>query len=282
MRVSRRMRRVMRCWRRWPDPRGRGGGGSAGRSAYAAGDAVLDAWAVSRRAQGLAGVSLPWGMWEQAEGMGGRLGEADIDRLRRQGFPPPSTRDGLALLDAALQVNEPVTLPMALRTSAFVGRRDTLPSMLRDIAPATERRSVGHAAVAHDSGTAHRLKELSPNERDRMLLDIVQTSVAAVLAHASPGSIDPTRAFNDLGFDSLTAVDLRNRLSSATALQLPATLIFDHPTVLSLRDYLRAELVPEDDGGAGFLFGELEKLQSILAETVPPDEANRAEAGTQL
>jgi len=172
---------------------------------------------------------------------------------------------------------------MGLRTSALAGRRDTLPSVLRDLAPATEqRRSVGHATAAGEAGAAHRLKELSPAERDRMLLDMVQTSVAAVLGHASPASIDPTRAFNDLGFDSLTAVDLRNRLSSATALQLPATLIFDHPTVLSLRDYLRAELVPEDDGGAGFLFGELEKLQSILAETVPTDEAIRAEVDTRL
>ncbi|MFI0858619.1 SDR family NAD(P)-dependent oxidoreductase, partial [Streptomyces sp. NPDC021098] len=257
--------------------------GNAGQSAYAAGNSVLDALAVSRRAGGLAGTSLAWGMWEQAEGMGGRLSEADIARLRRQGFPPLSTQDALALLDAALQVDEPFTLPMALRTSALAGRRDTLPSVLRDLAPTTgQRRSVGHAAAAHDSGPAHRLKELSPAERDRMLLDMVQTSVAAVLGHASPASIDPTRAFNDLGFDSLTAVDLRNRLSSATALQLPATLIFDHPTVLSLRDYLRAELVPEDDGGAGFLFGELEKLQSILAETVPTDEAVRAEVGTKL
>ncbi|EFL20773.1 modular polyketide synthase [Streptomyces himastatinicus ATCC 53653] len=257
--------------------------GSAGQSAYAAGNAVLDALAVSRRAQGLAGVSLAWGMWEQAEGMGGRLGVADVDRLRRQGFPPLSTRDGLALLDTALQVNEPVALPVALRTSAFAGQRDTLPSVLRDLAPATEqRRSFGRAAAADDSGLAHRLKELSPAERDRMLLDIVQTSVAAVLGYTSPGSIDPTRAFKELGFDSLTAVDLRNRLSSATALQLPATIIFDHPTVLSLRDYLRAELVPEDDGGAGYLFGELEKLQSVLAETVPTDEAVRAEVGSKL
>ncbi|QLH19423.1 type I polyketide synthase [Streptomyces sp. Rer75] len=257
--------------------------GNAGQSAYAAGNAVLDALAVSRRAGGLAGTSLAWGMWEQAEGMGGRLSEADIARLRRQGFPPLSTQDALALLDAALQVNEPVTLPMGLRTSALAGRRDTLPSVLRDLAPATEqRRSVGHATAAGEAGAAHRLKELSPAERDRMLLDMVQTSVAAVLGHASPASIDPTRAFNDLGFDSLTAVDLRNRLSSATALQLPATLVFDHPTVLSLRDYLRAELVPEDDGGAGFLFGELEKLQSTLAETVPTDEAIRAEVGAKL
>ncbi|MFJ1749732.1 SDR family NAD(P)-dependent oxidoreductase, partial [Streptomyces sp. NPDC088116] len=257
--------------------------GNAGQSAYAAANSVLDGLASFRREQGLPGVSLAWGMWEQSEGMGGRLSEADVSRLSRQGFPPLSTDQALELLDTALRINEPVALPMALRTSALAGRRDSLPSVLRGLAPATEqRRAAGHTVATGDGQLAERLKGLSPDERDRMLLNVVQTSVATVLGHASPGSIDPTRAFKDLGFDSLTAVDLRNRLNSATALNLTATVVFDHPTVLALRDHIRAELMPEDDGGAGFLFGELEKLQSILAGTVPADEMVRAEVGTRL
>ncbi|WP_234365575.1 type I polyketide synthase, partial [Streptomyces sp. RTd22] len=219
--------------------------GSAGQSAYAAGNAVLDALAVSRRAQGLAGVSLAWGMWEQAEGMGGRLGEADVDRLRRQGFPPLSTRDGLALLDTALQVNEPVAVPVALRTASLAGIRDSLPGVLQALVPAApqQRRTAGRSAPGEGGALADRLRGLPSAEQNRVLLDLVQTSVAAVLGHASAAAVDTTRAFKDLGFDSLTAVDLRNRLGSATALQLPATIVFDHPTPASLAGYLREELL---------------------------------------
>nr|WP_257231509.1 type I polyketide synthase [Streptomyces sp. Rer75] len=219
--------------------------GNAGQSAYAAGNAVLDALAVSRRAQGLAGVSLAWGMWEQAEGMGGRLSGADIDRLRRQGFPPLSTQDGLVLLDAALQVNEPVALPVALRTASLAGFRDSLPGVLQALVPATpqQRRTAGRSATGSGSALARRLLGLSADEQERMLLDVVQDSVAGVLGHASAAAVDPTRAFKDLGFDSLTAVDLRNRLSGATALHLSATMVFDHPTPASLAGYLREQLL---------------------------------------
>nr|WP_307822098.1 SDR family NAD(P)-dependent oxidoreductase [Streptomyces coffeae] len=257
--------------------------GNAGQAAYAAANAVLDGLAVSRRVQGLPAVSLAWGMWEQAEGMGGRLSDADVARLRRQGFPPLSTEDALVLLDTALRVNEPVVLPVALRLSVLAGRRDVLPRVLDGLLPVVrQRRTAGEAVVDGGGGLARRLEGLSPAEQDGMVLEVVQNSVAVVLGHANPGSIDPSRAFKDLGFDSLTAVDLRNRLIAATALQLPATLIFDHPTILSLRDHLRAELAPQDDGGTGFLFGELEKIQTVLAETVPADEAVRAEIGTRL
>ncbi|MEU1807299.1 type I polyketide synthase [Streptomyces sp. NPDC019937] len=177
--------------------------------------------------------------------MGGRLGEADIDRLRRQGFPPLSTRDGLALLDTALQVNEPVALPVALRTSALAGFRDSLPGVLQALVPATpqQRRTAGRSATGSGSALARRLLGLSADEQERMLLDLVQTSVAGVLGHASAAAVEPTRAFKDLGFDSLTAVDLRNRLSGGTGLQLSATMVFDHPTPASLAGYLREQLL---------------------------------------
>ncbi|MFJ5222667.1 type I polyketide synthase [Streptomyces sp. NPDC088400] len=217
--------------------------GNAGQSAYAAGNAMLDGLAESRRAQGLPGVSLAWGMWEQSEGMGGRLSEADVSRLSRQGFPPLSTEEGLELLDTALQINEPVALPVALRTAPMAGHRDSLPAVLHALVPAgtQQRRTAGQSSTGDGGALARRLQGLPPVEQDRVLLDLVQTTVAGVLGHASAAAVDPTRAFKDLGFDSLTAVDLRNRLNSATALNLPATIIFDHPTPVALAGYLRTQ-----------------------------------------
>ncbi|MBL1102706.1 SDR family NAD(P)-dependent oxidoreductase [Streptomyces sp. 205] len=230
--------------------------GSAGQAAYAAGNAVLDALATSRRAQGLPGVSLAWGLWDNADGMGGRLTEADLARMRRQGYPPLSTDDALALLDTALQINEPVALPFAVRTSALAARRDDLPSVLHSLVPvARQRRTAGRAPDAAGDGLIRRLLELPAPEQDRMLLEIVQAQVAAVLGHASAAAVDPGRAFKELGFDSLTAVELRNRLNAATALQLPATLIFDHPTPEALarllRDRLLADTAPTGDTDHG-------------------------------
>ncbi|MFJ5222665.1 SDR family NAD(P)-dependent oxidoreductase [Streptomyces sp. NPDC088400] len=218
--------------------------GNAGQAAYAAANTVLDALAVSRRAQGLPGVSLAWGMWGHADGMGGRLGDPDIARMRRQGFPPLPTQDALALFDVALRIDEPLALPVALRTTALAARRDSLPGVLHGLLPVTHRRrTAGRGADV--SGLARRLRGLSAAERDRVLLDVVQTEVAAVLGHASAGAVDPGRAFKDLGFDSLTAVDLRNRLGGATALTLPATLVFDHPSPTALAAFLREELLGE-------------------------------------
>ena len=230
--------------------------GSAGQAAYAAGNAVLDALATSRRAQGLPGVSLAWGMWENTDGMGGRLAEADLDRMRRQGFPPLSTDDALALLDTALRVNEPVALPVTLRTTALAARRDSLPSVLHGLVPAArQRRTAGQAAAGGGGGLIRRLRGLPAPEQDRLLLEVVQAQVASVLGHSSAAAVDPARAFRDLGFDSLTAVDLRNRLNSATALQLPATLIFDHPTpealVMALRERLLADAAPAQGAAHG-------------------------------
>ncbi|GGZ96802.1 type I polyketide synthase [Streptomyces bluensis] len=227
--------------------------GNAGQAAYSAANAVLDALAVRRRAQGLPGVSLAWGMWANAEGMGGTLGEAELERMARQGFPALETGEGLALLDAALLVNEPIAVPVALRTSALAAVRDSLPGILRGVVPASDRRrrAAGQVGAAAATGLARKLAELQPAEQERQLVDLVQAQVAAVLGHASAGSIDPSRAFKDLGFDSLTAVDLRNRLGSATGITLPATLVFDHPTPSALAGFLRTQLLGEADTTAG-------------------------------
>ncbi|RNG38540.1 type I polyketide synthase, partial [Streptomyces botrytidirepellens] len=216
--------------------------GNAGQAPYAAANSVLDALAVSRRAQGLPAVSLAWGMWAHTAGMGGTLGESDLLRMARQGFPALETDHGLSLLDIALQINEPLALPIALRTSALTSDRTTLPDVLHGLAPAArQRRDAGQATITSRGELGGRLVGLPAAEQSRLLLELVQTEVAGVLGHASGAAIDPARAFKDLGFDSLTAVDLRNRMHAATGLRLPATLIFDHPTPSALAAYLREE-----------------------------------------
>ncbi|MGW1163803.1 beta-ketoacyl reductase, partial [Streptomyces sp. NPDC002519] len=248
----------------------------------AAANSVLDALALLRRSQGLPAVSLAWGMWET--GMGGRMSDKDVARLRREGFPPLGVGEALALMDAALLVNEPVAVPVALRTAGWAGRRGRLPSMLRDLAPADERRRVAGGVVADGGdGLAKRLRGLGAAERDRAVLEVVQSQVAGVLGRGAAGSVDPAKAFKELGFDSLTAVDLRNRLNSVTGLNLPATLIFDHPTVLALRDHLSAALAPDADDNADHLLGELDKLRTVLAGTAPAaDETTRTEIAHRL
>jgi acyl carrier protein len=254
--------------------------GNAGQAAYAAANTVLDTLALSRRSQGLPGVSLAWGMWEHADGMGGRLGEANIARLRGQGFPPLSTQGALALFDLALRTDEPLALPVALRTTALAARRDSLPTPLHGLLPVSRRRRT--AGQGTDvSGLTRRLSGLSGAERDRGLLHVVQSEVAAVLGHASAGAVDPGRAFKDLGFDSLTAVDLRNRLNSATALTLPATLVFDHPTPSVLADQLRADLLGEDTTPELPALAEIDKLEFTLS-SVPDDKAERERVTARL
>ncbi|MBL1102707.1 type I polyketide synthase, partial [Streptomyces coffeae] len=220
--------------------------GNAGQAAYAAANSLLDALALSRRTQGLATVSLAWGMWEHTDGMGGRMAGAEVARLRRLGFPPLRTQDALTLFDTALGADEPLVLPVALHTTALAARRDSLPAVLRGIVPASassRRRTVGGGGGS--VGLVHRLRGLSSGEQERLLLDLVQSEVAAVLGHQSGAVVDPVRAFKDLGFDSLTAVDLRNRLNRATALTLPATLVFDHPSPSALTAYLRKQVLGE-------------------------------------
>ncbi|WP_438492178.1 type I polyketide synthase [Streptomyces asiaticus] len=223
--------------------------GTPGQGNYAAANAFLDALAAHRRAAGLPAVSLAWGPWAGA-GMAGGLDEADIARMRRAGLPPLSPAEGLALLDAALTTDEVAPVPMrvdavALRAQAAAG---ALAPLLRGLVRAPVRRAVDTAAGG-GSALAERLAGLSSAEQDRLLLDLVRTQVAAVLGHAGPQAVEEGRAFKDLGFDSLTAVELRNLLREATGLRLPPTLVFDYPTSTALAGHLRQEIVGEPADG---------------------------------
>ncbi|MFF4918085.1 SDR family NAD(P)-dependent oxidoreductase [Streptomyces tendae] len=226
--------------------------GNAGQAGYAAANVFLDALAQARRAEGLPGLSLAWGLWAETSAMTGRLGETDLNRLARLGVTAMETGQALALLDAAARTDEPYLLPVRLDLAALRRRAAVsgVPALLSALVPQRVRRQAtgtGAGAASADGGDlGGRLAALPADRREEFLLDLVRGEVAAVLGHASPDAVEPERAFKDLGFDSLTAVELRNRLGAATGLRLPATLVFDHPNATAVVRLLWSEL-----GGAG-------------------------------
>jgi acyl transferase domain-containing protein/NADP-dependent 3-hydroxy acid dehydrogenase YdfG/acyl carrier protein len=213
--------------------------GAPGQGNYAAANAFVDALAARRRADGLVATSLAWGLWAQASGLTGQLGEADVRRMARGGLLPLSSQQGLALLDAALACDEPVMVPARFELS--VGPDRTVAGPLRGLVRVAARRTVAAGGAA--AGLADRLAGLSPAARAELLVGLVRAQAAAVLGHSSPDVVEPTRSFKDLGFDSLTAVELRNRLTTAIGVRLPATLVFDFPTPRALAGFLEERLV---------------------------------------
>ncbi|RZQ63974.1 type I polyketide synthase [Amycolatopsis suaedae] len=214
--------------------------GAAGQGNYAAGNAFLDALAVRRRAEGLPGTSLAWGPWSDEAGMTARLDEASGQRLRRLGTPPLPVARGVELFDAALACGEPVVAPVRFDLAA-TRSADAIPAVLRGLVRGPARRAAATGPGA-GGGLAHRLARLDPARHRDAVLDVVREEAAAVLGHPDPRAVDPDRAMADLGFDSLTAVELRNRLAAATGLRLPATLVFDYPTVAALAGHVLTEL----------------------------------------
>ncbi|GAA0616332.1 hypothetical protein GCM10010174_37870 [Kutzneria viridogrisea] len=239
--------------------------GSPGQGNYAAANAFLDALAVRRRAEGLPAVSLAWGMWAEDSSMTEQLSEADRSRMQRGGVLPLSTQDGLALFDA-LSASEHATLvPAKLDTTALSG------SMFRGLVRTPARRT----ATVDGSGDRFRreLAAKSPAERDKALLAFVCAEAAAVLGYAESTAVEAGRGFMDLGFDSLTAVELRNRLTAATGLKLPATLLFDYPAPGPLARFL-AEGLAEDTGDAvPSVAEELSRVELALPRIAEDEQA---------
>ncbi|MFE6872307.1 SDR family NAD(P)-dependent oxidoreductase, partial [Kitasatospora sp. NPDC057692] len=218
--------------------------GGPGQANYAAANAFLDALARRRRAAGLAGRSLAWGLWADRSGMTGRLDAEDAARSARSGVAPLTADQGMALFDAAAALDEPLLVPMRLDTAALRASAATgsVPAMLQGLVRTPARRVV--EAGTPEDGTdslAQRLAGQSQGEQQRFLLELVRSLVAAVLGHTSADAITADRAFRELGFDSLTSVQLRNRLNTATGLRLPTTLVFDYPNPAALAEYLRTE-----------------------------------------
>jgi mycoketide-CoA synthase len=243
--------------------------GASGQGNYAAANSFLDGLAVHRRAHGLPAMSLAWGLWDQASAITGGLGATDRARLGRDGIVAMSSDQALELMDTALIVDEPFMLPADIDTGALRVKFDsgTLPPMFVDLINAPTRRQVDDSLAAAKSKSAllQRLEGLPEDEQHALLLDVVRSHIATVLGGTSPEAIDPDRAFQELGFDSLTAVEMRNRLKAATGLPLSPTLIFDYPNSAALAGYMHRELVGSSIGHAPAAAPGEAEIQRVVA-----------------
>jgi acyl transferase domain-containing protein/NADPH:quinone reductase-like Zn-dependent oxidoreductase/acyl carrier protein len=253
--------------------------GNPGQANYAAANAYLDSLAAYRRARGLPGIALAWGLWEQASGLTRSLGEGDIARMARSGLRPLATGEGLRLFDAALHASDALMLPAPLDFAQLraQARAGTLSPLFEDLISRASHRSDERSVPL-----AQRLAGTDEPEREKVALNLVRSQVAAVLGHATPDAVDPQQTFKALGFDSLTAVELRNRLNTATGLRLPATLIFDYPTTVAVTGYLLRELVAQDAQSEAEPVGAaLERLSAVLS-SARLDDAGRDQLGVGL
>jgi NAD(P)-dependent dehydrogenase (short-subunit alcohol dehydrogenase family)/acyl carrier protein len=253
--------------------------GGAGQGNYAAANAFLDGLAACRRAAGLPAVSLAWGLWDGTSAISGHLGVADRARMARSGMGALSPGEGLALFDRALAGTQPadaVLLPLHVDAGLLTGEADLdrVPALLRGLVPAPAR----PAADTGPADPAAVLKErlagaVSEADQNAIVLDLVIPHVAAVLGYSSPGSIKAKREFQELGFDSLTAIELRNRLTAATGQRLSATLIFDYPTPALLADHLRQELTRDGVSPATRALEEIGRLEQLVRNVADGDGA---------
>ncbi len=219
--------------------------GGAAQGNYAAANSFLDALAAHRQAAGLPGVSLAWGGWAQLSGMiEAERGGAELKRVveqvrQRLGLVPMPPEQGLALLDAALGMPDALLVPSALDSAVLRSKAasGTLPAVLSGL--------VSLPAESQRGSLAKRLAGVPEEERGAVVLELVRGHVAAVLGHATTAEVEPDKAFRDLGFDSLAAVELRNRLVGATGLQLPATVVFDYPSCAALAAHLVDQVAGE-------------------------------------
>jgi type I polyketide synthase AVES len=223
--------------------------GSPGQANYTAANAFLDALMQQRHAHGLPGRSLAWGRWAEAGGMAENLAAADVARMTRGGLLPLTNAHGLALFDAALALDEPLLLatPLDVGTLREQAAAGTLPPVLRGLVRTPARRSADHGVTADAAAELRRRLAGTPTpaERTAVLSELVRTHAAAVLGHAGTDTVTADGEFREFGFDSLTAVELRNRLNAVTGLRLATTLVFDHPTPAALADHLGRLLAAE-------------------------------------
>nr|WP_162293072.1 type I polyketide synthase [Actinophytocola xinjiangensis] len=243
--------------------------GGPGQGNYAAGNAYLDALARHRRDHGLPATSLVWGLWGEAGDMTAHLTGTDLGRLTGGGLAPMSTQDGLALFDAALALGDPVVVTARLDPAALRAG-DAVPPLLSALVPASR---------APEASLRTRFAATEEHERAALVLDTVLAEVAAVLGHASADAVNPARAFKELGFDSLGAVRLRNRLGAVTGLRLTTTLVFDQPNPAALAAHLTERLAEHAQAppAAARVAAELDRLAALLPSIV--DDERPAVAG---
>ncbi|GAA0273124.1 type I polyketide synthase [Streptomyces polychromogenes] len=216
--------------------------GTAGQANYAAANTFLDALAEHRRALGLPAVSLAWGLWAQTSTISAGLSGTDVQRLTRSGLRPLETEEALGLFDASLGAvagDGAAVLALTRFDRSVLSGRTDLPGVLRDLAgPA----ALPAAAVRDDGAGATDRDPSGPGD----LRETVRAQIAAVLGHSDPDDVEEERSFSELGFDSLTAVELRNRLGTAIGRRLSATVVFDHPTPAALTEHLLGLVAAEE------------------------------------
>ncbi|MEU1345602.1 type I polyketide synthase [Streptomyces sp. NPDC005795] len=223
----------------------------AGQGNYAAANVFLDALAAHRRSAGLPAASLAYGLWAVNTGLGGELTDADVEKMNRLGLPALPAARGIELFDEALRTRHALVAPLLVDPVALHARGTDVPPLLRATAAAARpalRRQAATAPVG--DSLAGRLASLTAADRRQALRDLVAGQVAAVLGHESAATVGVDRAFKELGFDSLAAVELRNALNSVTGLRLPVTLVFDYPNTGAVADYLDTELGGTEDESA--------------------------------
>ncbi|XVQ06197.1 type I polyketide synthase [Spirillospora sp. CA-255316] len=238
--------------------------GSSGQCAYGGANAFLDALAAHRRARGLPVTCVAWGSW----GGGGMVDEAAGEYLRRLGIREMDPALAIGALRQALDRGESGLVVTDIDWARFVPpytlarRRPLLLDLpeaqdaLRGAEPDPDEESAG------SSDLAERLAGMSEAERDRALLGLVRAQVAAILGYDAD-EIEPGRAFKEIGFDSVTAVDFRNRLSRAAGVRLPATVVFDHATPAALAAHLGTRL--SADGDDAPIQAHLDRLEASIA-----------------
>ncbi|MEV8092636.1 type I polyketide synthase [Streptomyces nigra] len=241
--------------------------GSAGQAGYAAANAYLDALAAARRARGLAATAIAWGSWD-----GGMVDAELAAGMRRLGAPPMRPDLAVTALRQALEHREHHVVVADIDWARFapvysMARRRPLLDALPDAAAPENGTPAGDA-----NALADRLAGLPPAQQDREVLDLVRTHVAALLGYDDPQTLEPAKAFTDLGFDSVAATDLKIRLSAAVGLDLPATLVFDHATPAAVAAHLRTLLAPPS--GAERLLGDLDRLETAFA-ALPAEDIDR-------
>jgi acyl transferase domain-containing protein/acyl carrier protein len=238
--------------------------GTAGQANYAAANAYLDAVAARRRAAGRPAVSVAWGMWAATSAMTAGLGDAGRRRITQLGLRPTTTEEGLAAFDRALSATHPVVVPLRI-DRAVLRAQTTVPPLLAELAGGPAGRAAQSPAPAAESLTG-RLMGLAEEQQRALLLDLVRTVAGQVLGHADAGEVTPGLPFRDLGFDSLTAVEMRNRIAERTGIRLAATAVFDYPSPQSLAGHLHERLAPPPAvPDYRQVMGELHRLRDTLA-----------------
>ncbi|ADD43786.1 type I polyketide synthase [Stackebrandtia nassauensis] len=236
--------------------------GSGGQANYAAANAYLDALAVDRRRRGLPGVSMAWGFWSLRSELTEKLDDRAVGRVAHTGVREMGTDEALALFDAALEADDPCLVTARLDPR----RRDDpdAPTVLRNPSGVRDRTTSTVAGRGEGTGLRERLASGSEEENQRALLDLVRFHAASVLRAGGASDIRADRAFRDMGFDSLTAVELRNRLNRASGLRLPSTVVFDHPSPLALAAHLRNELGVKADDPSESVLSEMDRWEARL------------------